>query len=72
MSLLAQEIIVTLLALGAAVIILRRLVGAFRPAKSGPACPNCASGAAACAKVPDAPMDRPAEAVPLTLHRRRL
>ena len=72
MSFAIQDIIVTLLALASAVIIVRRLVGTFSPSKPSPACSNCASGAAACAKaahdVAAAPADdRP---VPLILHRR--
>jgi hypothetical protein len=69
MTLLAQDIIVSLLALGAALVIFFRVFGVFRPSKSGPACSNCASGAAACAKV-DAHKPADAVAVPLMLHRR--
>lgn len=49
---LAQDIIVTMVAASATVVVGRRLVGAVRPAKGQqqPACPSCASGAAACAK----------------------
>jgi hypothetical protein len=68
MNLMTQDIIVSLLALGAALVIFFRVFGVFRPSKSGPACPNCASGAAACAK---AATDKPeGVAVPLVLHRR--
>jgi len=49
---LAQDLIVTSVALSAAAVLGRRVVGAVRPTKgqSQPACPSCASGAAACAK----------------------
>ncbi len=49
---LAQDIIVTSVAASAVVVLGRRVFGAVRPAKgqSQPACPSCASGAAACAK----------------------
>lgn len=68
MSLGMQDLIVTVMALGAAAIILRRMVGAFRPGKTNPACGGCASGAAACAKgAPAHPGDKP---IPLVLHRR--
>jgi hypothetical protein len=70
MSLQVQDVIVTLLALVAALIILRRIVGTFRPGKSTPACDNCASGAAACAKVAAAPAQQDNKPVPLVLHRR--
>lgn len=73
MPLIVQDITVTLLALSAALLIVYRVFGVFRPSKSSPACGNCASGAAACAKpghngaaaqpAPDAP-------IPLVLHRR--
>jgi hypothetical protein len=67
--LIVQDIVVTLLAVGAALLIVFRVFGVFRPTKSGPACAGCASGAAACAKVP---ADKPPSdaAVPLVLHRR--
>ena len=68
MSLGMQDLIVTVMALAAAAIILRRMVGAFRPGKTNPACDSCASGAAACAKAaPEQPADKP---IPLVLHRR--
>ncbi len=68
MSVALQDILVTLMALMAALIIVRRLVGTFRPGKANPACDNCASGAAACAKAAaEQPTDK---AVPLVLHRR--
>lgn len=69
MSLGAQDLIVTVMALLSAVTIVRRVVGTFRPGKSTPACDNCASGAAACAKTAAElpPNDKP---VPLTFHRR--
>jgi hypothetical protein len=68
MSMLMQDLIVTLLALAAALIILRRVFGVFRPVTAKPHCSNCASGAAACA----APAVQKPEngAVPLVLHRR--
>jgi hypothetical protein len=47
----AQDIVVTSVAASAAVVLGRRVLGAVRPAKGQqPACPSCASGAAACAK----------------------
>jgi hypothetical protein len=68
MSVALQDILVTLMALMAALIIVRRLVGTFRPGKANPACDNCASGSAACAKAADEqPSDK---AIPLVLHRR--
>jgi hypothetical protein len=69
MSIGAQDLIVTVMALLSALTILRRVMGAFRPGKSNAACDNCASGAAACAKPPaeTTPTDKP---VPLTFHRR--
>jgi len=69
MSILLQDILVTVMALMAALIIVRRLVGTFRPGKANPACDNCASGAAACAKAAagEPPSDK---AIPLVLHRR--
>ncbi len=47
-----QDIIVTSVAASALVLVGRRIVGAVRPGKgqSPPACPSCASGAAACTK----------------------
>ena len=72
MSLLLQDVIVTVLALGAALLIVSRVFGALRPTTSSPACGNCASGAAACAKPaaePAAPVAD--EAIPMVLHRRR-
>lgn len=72
MSVSAQDLIVTLMALLSALTILRRVVGTFRPGKSNPACDHCASGAAACAKAAtetaQPPNDKP---VPLVLHRPR-
>ena len=66
MSLTAQDVFVTLLAIGAAWVIVRRVFGVFRPS-ARPHCSNCASGAAACARVDtEPPDDKP---VPLVLHR---
>jgi hypothetical protein len=67
---LAQDIIVTSIAASAAVVLGRRVVGAMRPAKGQrqPACPSCASGAAACAK-PDHQASQPSDAQPLTFVR---
>jgi len=63
-----QDGIATLTAACSALIILRRMIGAFKPGKKSQACQNCASGAAACAKVePEPEGDKP---VPLVLHRR--
>jgi len=47
---LLQDIVVTLVALAAAGILFRRLVGFARPAADGaaPACGNCPSAAGAC------------------------
>lgn len=68
----AQHVLVTLVALVAVWVVLRRVFGVFMPsAKQGPGCPSCAAGAAACAPRATAP---PADAladkpVPMTLHR---
>jgi hypothetical protein len=70
MTLMVQDAVVTLLALGAAFVIFYRLFGVFRPSKSSPACANCASGAAACAKPAAATDTSSAAPVPLVLHRR--
>jgi hypothetical protein len=67
-SILLQDILVTMMALMAALIIIRRLVGTFRPGKANPACDNCASGAAACEKA--AAEQSSDKAIPLVLHRR--
>ncbi|MBA2301804.1 MAG: hypothetical protein H0W08_04155 [Acidobacteria bacterium] len=66
MTLAVQDWLATLMALGSALIILRRMVGAFKPGKKSQACQHCASGAAACATVE--PED--VKPVPLVLHRR--
>ena len=67
MSVAVQDVIVTAMAMIAALIILGRMIGTFRPGKANPACDNCASGAAACAKVAATQGNAP---VPLVLHRR--
>jgi hypothetical protein len=70
MSIPLQDALVTLVALLSAVVVLRRMIGAFRPGRKTPACQNCASGAAACAsavKTNERSSDKP---VPLVLHRR--
>lgn len=70
MSLNLQDVIVTLLALGAAWIVLRRVFGVFRPA-ARPQCSNCASGAAACAPAEGAEgLEPDGKPVPMVLHRR--
>lgn len=68
MSIAVQDVLVTVMALLAALTIVRRVLGAFSPGKSSPACDNCASGAAACAKTT---VEAPAgdKAVPLVLRR---
>jgi hypothetical protein len=68
MSIAVQDVLVTVMALLAALTIVRRVLGVFSPGKSSPACDHCASGAAACAKpsVEAPPQDKP---VPLVLHR---
>jgi hypothetical protein len=43
-----QTAIVSLVALGALLIVVRRVLGAIRPPKGTVACPSCASGSDAC------------------------
>lgn len=55
MDLLFQDAVVTLAALGAVVILLRRVVGIVRPAKDEHGCAGCSS----CAPGPDGAADAP-------------
>ncbi len=48
MSTLFQDALVTVMALAAVALLLRRLVGTVRPRSGAPACAGCASGTAAC------------------------
>ena len=43
-----QTVIVSLVALGALLVVLRRVLGAIRPPKGQVVCPSCASGSDAC------------------------
>jgi hypothetical protein len=43
-----QTAIVSIVALGALLVVVRRVVGAIRPPKGQVACPSCASGSDAC------------------------
>lgn len=43
MPLVIQDVIVTAMALGAVGLVVRRVVGVFRPEPSAPACTSCAS-----------------------------
>lgn len=43
-----QTAIVTLVALGALLVVVRRIMSAVRPPKGQVACPSCASGSDAC------------------------
>jgi hypothetical protein len=43
-----QTAIVSFVALGALLIVVRRLMGAIRPPKGQASCPSCASGSDAC------------------------
>jgi hypothetical protein len=43
-----QTAIVSLVALGALLVVVRRVLGAIRPPKGQVACPSCASGSDAC------------------------
>lgn len=56
MDLLIQDAVVTLAALGAVVILLRRVAGIVRPAKDTPGCAGCSSCAPRPGRVEDAPI----------------
>jgi hypothetical protein len=43
-----QTVIVSLVALGAFLVVVKRVLGAIRPPKGQGACPSCASGSDAC------------------------
>lgn len=63
-----QDVIATLAALAACVVLVRRLVTVLAPVRSASACPSCPSGAGACAPAPR--RTSPAAGVhPLTLVR---
>jgi hypothetical protein len=50
-----QDVLVTLVALGSAGFVLRRVIGTFAPSKAGQACANCPSGCAVSPRKPAAP-----------------
>ena len=53
MTFMIQDVLVTLVALGSAGFVLRRVVGTFAPGKAGHPCANCPSGS--CATSPKSP-----------------
>jgi len=57
---LLQDVLVALVALGAAVVVARRLIG-FASAESSPKCASCESGACAPASASAGSIGRPAE-----------
>lgn len=63
---IVQDVIVGAIAAGAAVLIVRRVIGAIRPADKGPACPSCASSRAC----PEPVVDKSEGIEPLRLHRK--
>lgn len=52
----AQDLVVTVAALGAGALFLRRIVGAARESKSATSCPGC-EGASPCAPASQAPAE---------------
>ena len=70
---LMQHLVVTLVALSAAWVVLRRVVGTFSPVKrSGPGCPSCATGNCAGPAAParaDAHGRSSSPSAPLRFHR---
>ncbi|MGE0593077.1 MAG: hypothetical protein AB7G23_17060 [Vicinamibacterales bacterium] len=63
-----QDVIATLAALAACVVLVRRLVSVLAPARSASACPSCPSGDGACAPAPRRASPA-ADVYPLTLVR---
>lgn len=55
MTFMIQDVLVTLVALGSAGFVLRRVIGTFAPGKAGQPCANCPSGCAASPRKPAAP-----------------
>lgn len=49
---LLQEVIVALVAVAAAALVFRRLMGVARPADAAPGCANCPSGGGSCQTAP--------------------
>jgi hypothetical protein len=71
MSETVQQIIVALVALGAAGFVVRRVVTAVRPPAGQSACPSCASGSTACAdKAAAASQSLPPDVKPLVFHKK--
>jgi hypothetical protein len=66
MNVLFQDVAVTTVALGAAFVLCRRVVGVLGPMKADPGCPSCPS-AKVCPKGVPASDDTP---VPLLLHKK--
>lgn len=62
-----QNLVVTLVALGAVAFIVRRVTGLGRGDSNQAACPSCTSGSGACATTPA--KTAPADVHPLTLVR---
>lgn len=62
--LIVQDVIAGAIAAGAAVLLVRRVIGVIRPADRSPACPTCTSGC----PVPAADLSERVE--PLRLHRK--
>lgn len=58
-----QQVVVSLIALGAAFVLVRPFVSFGRSRPDGPACPKCAAGEAACTP---SPAKRSAPVMPLT------
>ena len=55
MTFMIQDVLVTLVALGSAGFVLRRVIGTFAPSKAGQACANCPSGCVVSPRKPAAP-----------------
>jgi hypothetical protein len=53
MTFMIQDVLATLVALGSAGFVLRRVIGTFAPSKAGQPCANCPSGS--CATSPKSP-----------------
>jgi hypothetical protein len=54
MPLIIQDVVVSIVALGALAVIVWRVVDVGRPGKKTPACNGCSTGKAACSTVPPA------------------
>jgi len=67
---LVQDVVVTIAALGAAWILVRRVFGVFGPARGASSgCPSCASGEGGCGHTGASTTTATPAAAPLTLHR---